>query len=228
VEEGKLPQSALTALEEAAVTASSYHQGKFNSVPTTVINSRPASEVIFKYDGVAVPKMSASEAWARMGTTKVSFGRARWEADGASIFSVNDGKRLAQEPVRQPSAFELNRMRKVQNAAIDSRTLSGIRLMPEFTPGRAMLWGTILAIWGTAAAVTATARALDIHTKEEAPEKLEAVFTPIVSSMAGVFQPLKNWLHLHARDTTSQVNEGLLPVSELARQMRFKMASPRE
>ena len=53
VAEGKLPQSALTAIEEAAITASNYHQGKIHSVPTTVINSRPASEVIFKYDGVA-------------------------------------------------------------------------------------------------------------------------------------------------------------------------------
>ena len=55
-------------------------------------------------------------------------------------------------------------MLQVQNAAIDSRTLNGMRLMPEFTPGRAMLWGTILAFWGTAAAVAGTARALDIHT----------------------------------------------------------------
>ena len=41
--------------------------------------------------------------------------------------------------------------------------------------------------------------------KEEAPEKLEALFTPIVSSMAGAFQPLKNWMHLHADGAATQV-----------------------
>ena len=38
------------------------------------------------------------------------------------------------------------------------------RLLPELTPGRAMMWGTILAMWGTCAAVALTARQLDIHT----------------------------------------------------------------
>jgi hypothetical protein len=38
------------------------------------------------------------------------------------------------------------------------------RLLPKFTPGRAMMWGTILALWGTGALVATTARQLDIHT----------------------------------------------------------------
>lgn len=31
-----------------------------------------------------------------LGTGQVSFGRARWGVDGASVFSVADGKALAQ------------------------------------------------------------------------------------------------------------------------------------
>lgn len=41
------------------------------------------------------------------------------------------------------------------------------RLLPKFTPGRAMMWGTILALWGTGALVATTARQLDIHTSGE-------------------------------------------------------------
>ena len=39
-----------------------------------------------------------------------------------------------------------------------------MRLMPEYTPARAMLWGGILALWGTAAVTASVARSLDIHT----------------------------------------------------------------
>jgi hypothetical protein len=38
------------------------------------------------------------------------------------------------------------------------------RLLPKFTPGRALLWGTILALWGTGAVVATTAKQLEIST----------------------------------------------------------------
>lgn len=87
----------------------------------------------------------------------------RWAPDGASIFSVADGKRLAQTPPKEPSSWELNRARKIAKAAVDERVVQGMRLMPEYTPGRAMLWGSILAIWGTAILTATAARSLDIH-----------------------------------------------------------------
>lgn len=40
----------------------------------------------------------------------------------------------------------------------------GMRLLPVFSPGRALLWGTILAAWGTGAIVASSSRALDIRT----------------------------------------------------------------
>ena len=36
------------------------------------------------------------------------------------------------------------------------------RVLPEFTPGRALMWGSILAIWGTAAIVATSSRGLGI------------------------------------------------------------------
>lgn len=87
----------------------------------------------------------------------------RWTSDGASIFSIADGKRLAQTPAKQPTGWELTRAQKIAKASVDERVVQGLRLMPEYTPGRAMLWGSILAIWGTATITAAVARALDIH-----------------------------------------------------------------
>lgn len=87
----------------------------------------------------------------------------RWSPDGASIFSIADGKRLAQTPPKEPTAWELNRARKIAKASVDERVVQGLRLMPEYTPARAMLWGSILAVWGTATITASIARYLDIH-----------------------------------------------------------------
>ena len=87
----------------------------------------------------------------------------RWTVGDASIFSVDDGKRLAQTPHKPLTFYERVRLEKQQKAAIETPLVKGIRLLPEFTPGRAMLWGSILAMWGTAALVASTAKSLDIH-----------------------------------------------------------------
>ena len=48
-----------------------------------------------------------------------------------------------------------------------------MRLLPVFSPGRALLWGTILAAWGTGAVVASSSRALDIRTVRGAPLAVE-------------------------------------------------------
>lgn len=88
----------------------------------------------------------------------------RWTVGDASIFSVDDGKRLAQTPHKPLTFYERIRLEKQQKAAIETPLVKGIRLLPEFTPGRAMLWGSILAVWGTAAIVMSTAKSLNIKT----------------------------------------------------------------
>ena len=79
-------------------------------------------------------------------------------------WTVGDGKRLAQTPHKPLTFYERVRLEKQQKAAIQTPLVQGYRLLPEFTPGRAMLWGTILAVWGTAAIVASTAKSLDIKT----------------------------------------------------------------
>lgn len=55
-------------------------------------------------------------------------------------------------------------MRRVARAQLESPQLAGLRLLPTFTPGRALMWGSILALWGTAAVVASSSRALGIQT----------------------------------------------------------------
>ena len=95
---------------------------------------------------------------------RMTVAMCRWTVDDASIFSVDDGKRLAQTPHKPLTFYERIRLEKQQKAAIETPLVKGIRLLPEFTPGRAMLWGSILAVWGTAALVVSTAKSLDIKT----------------------------------------------------------------
>jgi hypothetical protein len=50
------------------------------------------------------------------------------------------------------------------------------RLLPQFTPARALMWGTILAIWGTGAVVMSSSRALDIkRVSQHDPSSLHAL-----------------------------------------------------
>lgn len=215
IEEGTLPKSLLDKLGNVSTVQGTY------DVPVTVVKSRPASEMIFQYNGKPVPRMSPTEAWARLGTSKVSLGRAKWSADGASIFSVADGKKLAQTPPKLPTQWELNRQRKIAQAAVDSRVVSGIRLMPEYTPARAMLWGTIIALWGTGAIFTSAARGLDIHNAEEASGKLQSALQPVIDMSSRTFAPLKDWFK--EQNAHESVTGQLLPVNELARRMRSKL-----
>lgn len=73
-------------------------------------------------------------------------GPFRWTSDGASIFSVDDGKRLAQTPVKEPTRFERIRADRIARQQLETPLVRGVRLLPVFTPGRCALYavGVIL------------------------------------------------------------------------------------
>ena len=54
-----------------------------------------------------------------------------------------------------------------------------LHLIPVATSfGRAMFWGSVLALWGTAGVFLTAKRSLGIQTGEDASERLAAVMTP--------------------------------------------------
>lgn len=61
--------------------------------------------------------------------------------------------------------------------------MSGYRLLPQLSPGRAFLWGSILALWGTAGLAMSTARHLDIHSVSHSEFWLSAVHSAHASAM---------------------------------------------
>lgn len=65
-----------------------------------------------------------------------------------SIFDVAEGKKLAATPRSKPNMFEMRRAQSIQKAAMDTPLVNGYRLYPEFNPGRAFFWGSILAVTG--------------------------------------------------------------------------------
>ena len=92
------------------------------------------------------------------------------------------------------------------------------RLLPKFTPGRAFLWGTVLALWGTGAVVATAARQLDIRTAEDAPGVLRPLFGGMGAALEAWFAPLRASMSINAvagetlRTDTQQ--------SELVRRLR--------
>lgn len=131
--------------------------------------------------------------------TRVSLGRARWTHDGgsgANIFSVSDGKRLAQEPVRHVSAFEAARAKRVAALAHETPLMAGVRVMPVFTPGRALLWGSICAAWLTGAAVATARQSLGITSTADAGARLSSALRPMAASVEGAMEPWRGKLAL--------------------------------
>lgn len=132
--------------------------------PTYLLSTAASLQSYTKsLSGVCLCKSTLSLAWSTESACHRGDLVCRWSSDGASIFSIADGKRLAQTPPKEPTNWELNRARKIAKAAVDERVVQGLRLMPEYTPARAMLWGSILAVWGTAILTASVARQLDIH-----------------------------------------------------------------
>lgn len=142
----------------------------------------------------------------------------------ASIFSVADGRRLASEPVRHLTAFEAARAARVAKHAAESPLVAGVRLMPVYTPGRALLWGTVLAAWGTAAAVASSARALGVQSAADAPEALRAYFAPAAERMRSVAEPWKGTLALGGGAAAAAVADEGSSVSVLSRMLKSKLS----
>jgi hypothetical protein len=172
--QGKVDKSVLAAATAPAPTI----RGREH----TVFNYRP---------GTPLPSRSSAAASRLALGTPISLGRGRWVSEGTSIFSIAEGKRLASTPPDSITAYDGLRMAKIQKASLESPVVAGLRLLPEFTPGRALLWGTFLAMWGTGALMATAAKRLEIDGAEGASAKIRAALLPLGSALEGLMAPLK-------------------------------------
>ena len=136
--------------------------------------------------------------------TQFSLGKGRWSAEDVSIFSVADGKRMASTPPKAITTYESIRMAKITKASFETPTMAGYRLLPEFTPGRAMLWGTVIAMWATGAVVASAMRNLDIQGAEDASSKIRSVVAPWAETLQTKFAPLKSGMSIAAASNRTQ------------------------
>jgi hypothetical protein len=117
---------------------------------------------------------------------------------------------MASTPAAPLNHYDSIRMNKIQKAALETPTVAGYRVLPELTPGRAMLWGTVLAVWATGAVVATAMRNLEIQGAADAPEKLRLIFAPFVAGVHEVLAPWRSTLSTasaagsEAREETAQ------------------------
>ena len=166
VKRGQVSESVLKAAEERL------------AYRAPVVKTRDLPRFEYVKGVTPVPRRAPSGAFGNLGS-QVSMGRMRWTSDGVSIFSVADGKQLASTPAKPLNHYENIRMTKIQKAALQTPTvLGGYRVLPELTPGRALLWGTVLAVYGTSALVMSTASYLEIKSLGDVKETMSRVLGP--------------------------------------------------
>jgi len=131
--------------------------------------------------------------------SSVSLGRGKWNAghstvEGASIFDIKKGADLASGGGSAEALESMPKYKQVKLPTPQVADVMGVkfRLLPEYTPGRALVWGSILALWGTSVVVMRAARSLDITSVDDANGKLSGAAAPIVSGCATYLSPLKD------------------------------------
>lgn len=117
--------------------------------------------------------------------TRVTLGRGKWATGEASVFRADEGRRLAQLPAPALSRQAVARQEKVAAAALDAATHRGLIVFPKFTPGRAFLWGTILAVWGTGVAMTLGSKTTGVKTVPELETFVREASEVPMSSLKG-------------------------------------------
>lgn len=96
---------------------------------------------------------SAADSTARIQTAPVlSFPHCRLRLQGPD--------EVSKKRVHPAALAHANRVARAQQAGV---TLYGYKLFPDLTPGRAFMWGSILAAWTVGSVALASARALDIY-----------------------------------------------------------------
>lgn len=149
----------------------------------------PRSMNMSSFAGVPPPPTAAIPT---LGNTGVKFNSSRWtsvgEEMGLSVFDTkgamdciqNGPDEHAKRRIHPAALAHANRVARAQQAGV---TLYGYKVFPDLTPGRAFMWGSILAAWAVGSVALASARALDIHSVNDVKVKLQAAFAPLKETL---------------------------------------------
>lgn len=167
---------------------------------TKVLNSK----------GYSVARPSQSEVarfaneWSRpsiydsLGATELNSARRKWSShvtEGKSIFDIRAAHDLMQADVQKKSVDKSARLVNVGPKPVAPQTIriAGVPViaLPEPTAGRALLWGTILAIWAGSATATYTCRALDINSIADVGPKFKEALQPLGEFMQALGTDVK-------------------------------------
>ncbi|GMH34348.1 hypothetical protein BSKO_02182 [Bryopsis sp. KO-2023] len=217
VKEGKIPSSVLNSLRAPSTSSPGIYSA--SGIPTEV-RGRPQGEFIYRHKkgALPVPNLPNIKDWS-LGTS-MSMGRSRWMVDNVSIFDVSEGRKMAATPRRQPTMFEIKRAEAVQKAAMETPLVGKYRWLPEFTPGRAMFWGTIAAFAGTAIGSKIACVVLDIKQVDDILPKMKSSLSPLADAATGVFQPLGVAMTTAGTDSMAKSNT---KIGEFADKIRQNM-----
>lgn len=227
VREGKLPASALETLggdsangNALAIGGSSSGGTAFQGVET-VTRGRPEAEFVYQHTKGAIPKpnLPNMKEWG-LGV-QVSMGRDRWAVDDVSIFSVEEGKRLASTPRRLPSNFEIKQAEAIRRAAAQTPLVHGYRLYPNMTPARALLWGTVVAFAGTALGAKLAMIWLEIREMDDVSIRLRETLHPFAEGISSIFKPWKGLIQA-AGEQGSEIAQKS-QIAQLAKTMKEKL-----
>jgi len=123
---------------------------------------------------------------------KINTGRGKWDQSSqgdASLFNVSDAKRLMDE-----HHAKAKKMRSLHNVApvkpMPVVDIAGVplKLFPEPSPGRAMFWGTILAVFAGGIVGKFVCRTLEINTIDDVKPNIKVALEPVAGSISSNFE----------------------------------------
>lgn len=93
------------------------------------------------------------------------------------------------------------RIARAQQMAV---TVAGFKVFPDLTPGRAFMWGSILAVYAVGVASYAVARSVGVTSVDDVRDKMQAAFAPYKEAMQASASSAKGSLTLRERPEALQ------------------------
>lgn len=146
--------------------------------------------------------------------SRVSMGKNKWTAGttasglepGTTIFSVHKASELMQHAPAHLDGVESRAARHMVDNTVVTIGGKRLKLLPDPTPGRAMAWGSTLAVWGSAALVVGGANLAGISTMADTRRVMHVWLTPLGDSIKDTVSPIKTWFANDDGTTKTRMN----------------------